>query len=54
MTWIDPDTIARILAVARRFMDGKLVESWVGGLNPLMYETWQAPAMAPLLLGADA
>ena len=34
-----------------RFEDGKLVENWVGGLNPLMYETWQAPAMAPLLLG---
>ncbi len=34
-----------------RFDDGKLVENWVGGLNPLMYETWQAPAMAPLLLG---
>ncbi len=34
-----------------RFEGGKLVENWVGGLNPLMYETWQAPAMAPLLLG---
>ena len=37
-----------------RFEDGKLVENWVGGLNPLMYETWQAPAMAPLLLGGAA
>ena len=37
-----------------RFVDGKLVENWVGELNPLMYETWQAPAMAPLLLEADA
>lgn len=37
-----------------RFEDGKLVENWVGGLNPLMYETWQAPAMTPVLLGAKA
>ena len=37
-----------------RFEDGKLVENWVGGLNPLMYETWQAPAMAPVLLGGNA
>lgn len=37
-----------------RFEDGKLVENWVGGLNPLMYETWQAPAMASLLLGGAA
>lgn len=35
-----------------RFEDGRLVENWVGGLNPLMYETWQAPAMAPLLFRA--
>lgn len=34
-----------------RFEDGKLIENWVGGLNPLMYETWQAPVMARLLLG---
>lgn len=31
--------------------EGKLVENWVGGLNPLMFEMWQAPATAPLLLG---
>lgn len=37
-----------------RFEDGKLVENPIGGLNPLMYETWQAPAMAPLLLEAGA
>ena len=37
-----------------RFADGKLVENWVGGLNPLMYETWQAPAVVPLLLGGTA
>jgi len=34
-----------------RFEDGRLVENWVGGLNPLMYEMWQAPAVAPKLLG---
>ena len=33
-----------------RFEDGKLIENWVGGLNPLMYEMWQAPVMAPALL----
>lgn len=37
-----------------RFVDARLVENWVGALNPLMYETWQAPAMAPLLLGDRA
>jgi hypothetical protein len=30
--------------------EGRLVENWVGGLNPLMYETWQAPVMAAALL----
>lgn len=34
-----------------RFQDGKLIENWVGGLNPLQFEVWQAPASAPLLLG---
>jgi len=33
-----------------RFEDGRLVENWVGALNPLMYEMWQAPVTAPLLL----
>ncbi|MBX7483798.1 ester cyclase [Qipengyuania qiaonensis] len=33
-----------------RFEDGKLIENRVGALNPLMYETWQAPAMARTLL----
>ena len=33
-----------------RFDDeGKLAENWVGALNPLMFEIWQAPATAPLL-----
>lgn len=30
---------------------GRLVENWVGGLNPLMFEVWQAPATASVLLG---
>ncbi len=34
-----------------RSEDGKLVENWVGSLNPLIYETRQAPAVTPLLLG---
>ena len=34
-----------------RFENGKLIENWVGALNPLMFEIWQAPASAPLLLG---
>lgn len=33
-----------------RFENGKLVESWVGGLNPLMYEMWQAPVIARQIL----
>ena len=38
-----------------RFDDaGRLVENVVGGLNPLMYEMWQAPVMAPALLGQPA
>ncbi|WP_116970904.1 ester cyclase [Blastomonas sp. UPD001] len=38
-----------------RFDDtGRLVENVVGGLNPLMYEMWQAPVMAPALLGQQA
>ena len=37
-----------------RFDDaGQLVENWVGALNPLMFELWQAPATAPLVLGAQ-
>lgn len=34
-----------------RFEGGLLVESFVGALNPLMFELWQAPASAPLVLG---
>ncbi len=34
-----------------RFADGLLVENLVGALNPLMFELWQAPASAPLVLG---
>jgi len=34
-----------------RFEDGRLIENWVGGLNPLMFEIWQAPVTAPQLLG---
>lgn len=30
--------------------EGRLVENWVGGLNPLMFEIWQAPATATALL----
>lgn len=33
---------------------GLLVENVVGALNPLMYEMWQAPAIAPAVLGRDA
>ena len=33
-----------------RFEDGRLVENWVGALNPLMFELWQAPATAPRVL----
>lgn len=33
-----------------RFEDGRLIENWVGALNPLMFEIWQAPATAPLIL----
>ena len=51
-----------IAATARRFTfcelhlmrfdgQGRLVENWGGGLNPLMYEIWQAPAVAGALLG---
>lgn len=36
-----------------RFEDGKLVENWVGALNPLMYEMWQSPVIAPALLGGS-
>lgn len=32
---------------------GRLVENIVGALNPLMYEMWQAPVIAPAVLGAD-
>ena len=34
-----------------RLEDGRLVENWVGGLNPLMFEVWRPPATAPLLFG---
>ena len=37
-----------------RFDDGRLVENWVGALNPLMYEMWQATVIAPRLLGNQA
>ena len=37
-----------------RFEDGRLVENWVGALNPLMFELWQAPATAPTVLDGAA
>lgn len=38
-----------------RFDDaGLLVENIVGALNPLMYEMWQAPVIAPAVLGGEA
>lgn len=32
-----------------RFRDGRLVENWVGGLNPLEFEMLFAPAIAAML-----
>ena len=65
MTLADPDTVAHSLAAPgrrftfcelrlMRFADGKPAENRVGGLHPLMCETWQAPATAPLLRGGGA
>lgn len=34
-----------------RFRDGKLIELFVGGLNPLEFEMLFAPAIAPMLFG---
>jgi predicted ester cyclase len=37
-----------------RFAEGKLIENLVGGLNPLMFEMWQAPFIASKLLGGTS
>jgi predicted ester cyclase len=37
-----------------RFEDGMLIENWVGALNPLMFEMWQAPVIAPQVLAQSA
>jgi predicted ester cyclase len=37
-----------------RFRDGKLVELYVGGLNPLQFEMLFAPAISPMVLAEAA
>lgn len=37
-----------------RFRDGRLVENWVGGLNPLDFEMLFAPAITAMLFGPPA